>query len=362
MTAGGRPSTPITRQRLVQYFFIGVFLLVLWELLRLMSPFYIAVLGSAILALMVHPLHAWVRACVKGEGLAAGLTTTLAVLLLVVPCMLFAWGFLKDAARLYPDARDWFEGLRHLDGGDLPLPSGALDGGRRLLKTLHINPEEILLKNLDELRGDVTQLATAALANVVFLLFNFALLAFTLFFFLRDGEAILSRVVELVPMAPAHKAAILSRLQDTLIGLVRGVFGLAVVKGVLSGVGLAALGVPFPAVLATLTTLLSPIPALGVLAPVILAMALCASTAAGLVAAAWCLGVAVLVERVLRPLALGPQNEIPVLLLFFGLLGGVRVYGLIGILLGPVLIALTLAFINVYRQEYRWLLEPESGR
>ena len=134
-------------------------------------------------------------------------------------------------------------------------------------------------------------------------------------------------------------------------------------QGVLNGVGFALIGVPLPALLGMLTTVLSPIPflgPLGVLVPIGLGAAMSGSTASGALAAVWCVGVAVLVERVLRPILVRPENEIPVLLLFFGLLGGVRVYGLIGVLLGPVLIALTLAFIKVYRKEYHWLLSQEG--
>jgi predicted PurR-regulated permease PerM len=164
-------------------------------------------------------------------------------------------------------------------------------------------------------------------------------------------------------MAAENKEAILSRLRDTLNGLVRGVFGLAVVQGVLNGVGFALLGAPLPALLGMTTALLSPIPFLGVLVlliPLAIAMAIAGSDGATLLAAAWCLGVSFFVERVLRPRVIGPRNEIPVLLLFFGLLGGMRVYGVGGALLGPVLIALTLAFVNVYRREYHWLLEHEE--
>ncbi|MBI5202817.1 MAG: AI-2E family transporter, partial [Elusimicrobia bacterium] len=225
------PDHPFARHhRLVPYFFFGVFLLVLWELLKVMSPFYISVLGSALVALMVHPLHERVRARVKRRALAAAATTTLAVLLVVAPCLLFGWAFLKDAERLYPTAGAWLEELRRWEAGEVRLPGGELI--RALSETWHLDLEDIALKNLAELRGDVAQLAASAIANTFFVLVNVTLLAFMLFFFLRDGETMLGRVVELVPMAPSHKEAILSRLRVTLVGLVRGVFGLAIAQGV----------------------------------------------------------------------------------------------------------------------------------
>ena len=358
------PLGALRRQRLVQYFFFGVFLIILYQLLALLSPFFIAVLGAAILALMVHPLHERLRSWLGRPQLAAALTTVVALLLIVLPFMLLGWAFLKDAARLYPTAREWLADVRALSTGQTRLQGGAfVEGLRRVLAGLDVDLQEVVLKNLAELRGTVLQLAASALTNTLFMLFNVLLLAFTLFFFLRDGEEILGRLVELVPMAPEHKEAILARLRDTLLELARGVLGLAVVQGVLNGVGFALIGVPLPALLGMLTTVLSPIPflgPLGVLVPIGLGAAMSGSTASGALAAVWCVGVAVLVERVLRPILVRPENEIPVLLLFFGLLGGVRVYGLIGVLLGPVLIALTLAFIKVYRKEYHWLLSQEG--
>ena len=362
-----RPAAPalavLGRQRLVQYFFFGVFLIILYELLNLLSPFFLSALGAAILALMVHPVHERLKAWLGRPQLAAALTTALTVLLVVLPSMLLGWAFLKDAARLYPVVRDWLESVQAIEAGKAHLASApAMESLRGFLARWNVDLQEIVLKNLADLRSVMLQLAASALTNTLFVLFNLLLLTFTLFFFLRDGQDLVERLVELVPMAPEHKGAILARLQGTLLGLARGVLGLAVVQGVLNGLGFALIGVPLPALLGMITTLLSPIPflaPLGVLAPIALGMMMSGSNTAGLLGAVWCLGVAVLVERVLRPLVTGPQNEIPVLLLFFGLLGGLRVYGPMGILVGPVLIALTLAFIQVYRKEYHWLLSQD---
>ena len=360
MRATAPALAALGRKRLIQYFFFGVFLVILYALLNLLSPFFLAALGAAILALMVHPVYERLRMWLGAPQLAAALTTALAVLLIVLPSMLLGWAFLKDAARLYPFVRDWLESVQALESGRAHLGGGAaLESLRGYLASWNVDLQEIVLKNLADLRGVMLQLAASALTNTLFMLLNLLLLAFTLFFFLRDGQELVGRLVELVPMAPEHKGAILASLRDTLLGLARGILGLAIVQGVLNGVGFALIGVPLPALLGTLTTMLSPIPflgPLGVLAPIALGMMMSGSNTAGILGAVWCLGVAVIVERVLRPLVVAPQNEIPVLLLFFGLLGGLRVYGPMGILVGPVLIALTLAFIKVYRKEYHWLL------
>src|SRR6185503_3050817 len=105
-----------------------------------------------------------------------------------------------------------------------------------LFDAMNIDLQDLLLKNLDELSAFLSHLATTVIRDTFFVAFNLIVLAFTLFFFLRDGPSIIRRVVELLPMSPDHKQVILERIQDTLYAVIRGVLVIAAVQGFLTGV------------------------------------------------------------------------------------------------------------------------------
>ncbi|MBI3549734.1 MAG: AI-2E family transporter [Elusimicrobia bacterium] len=363
--ASDRP-VQFNRQRLIQYFFFGVFLLLIYQAVLMLSPFFVAILGSAILAMIAYPLHARIsKKLPRYPSVAAGITTSLAALTIVLPLLLFGWVFLKEAPKVYPAAKTWMDNLEQLrsDPSNFKVPDqikATWEGVSSFMRFWKIDIEDIFLKNLDELSENMSHFATLLIRNMAFVGFNLIVLVFTLFFFLRDGPHIIRRIVDLVPMAADHKRVILERIQDTLFAVIRGVLVVALVQGFLTGVGFAMFGVPFPVLLGTLATMLSPIPILGaagVWLPVAVCLALSGSVMQAVYVSLWCMVIVHTIDNILRPLLIGTHAKIPILLLFFGLLGGMKVYGFLGVLLGPVVIALLLAFISIYQEEYRWLLQ-----
>jgi predicted PurR-regulated permease PerM len=364
------PTLPkgINRQRLVQYFFFAAFLLLFWQGLRLLAPFIKALMGSAILALLVHPVHEWLlKRLPTYPSMTAAASTALTSLIVVVPILALAWVSVRETAKVYPVAQKWVSTTDFFQRpADSWIPK-QLEPVRRLLgikgKEWRLNPEDILLKNLNTLSKNMTRFAGNAIKNTLSVVFNLLILIFTLFFFLRDGPYIVRRLVELIPMAPRNKAAVLNRLQVTLYAVIRGVFVVAILQGILAGVGYALFSVPFPAMLGLLTAFLGVIPFIGPAAiwvPVSGGLLLSGATQNGILVAAWGLCIVSVVDNFLRPMLISSDAKLPMLLMFFSIVGGLRVYGFFGILLGPVMTALLLAFINIYRREYKWLLNPSE--
>ncbi|MBI4347311.1 MAG: AI-2E family transporter [Elusimicrobia bacterium] len=358
-----RPSPE--RQRLVQYFFFGTLLVLLYQSARLLAAFYIPLLAAGLLAMSVYPLHRRVRrAMPRRPGAAAALSAAATVLAIVLPLAALGWVFFREASKVAPVARDWLDGLRGWQPDRAPaLPPAAQrlwDRGQALLTLWDIRPREVLLANLDALGSHAGELAGILLRNLLMVAVDFAALVFSLFLFLRNGPGLLRRLTELVPMAPEHKATLGDRVLDTVLAVVHGVLGVALLQGVLTGIGLALFHVPFPVLLGALTALSGPIPIIGVgavLGPVVVCL-----YASGLVAQAWKVllwSVVVVggVDNILRPILISARAKLPLWLLFFGILGGLHLYGFTGLLIGPVLVALALAFSNIYRQEYAALLQ-----
>lgn len=366
-----RSHTPLldafSRQRLVQYFFFATFILLLYQVIRILAPFYVSLVGSAILALLIYPAHDWLaRRMRRYPSTAAAISTAGVVVIVVLPTLLLAWMAVRETARVYPVVQRWMRNSPYISQGpDLSLLPPKLlvvwERGREFVQEWRIDPQGILLRALSDLSSQMTGMAAGAIKNTLFMTFNLLVLTFTLFFFLRDGPVLIRRGIELVPMAPANKKAVLNSLQITLYAVIRGVLVVALLQGVLAGGGFAMLGVPFPVLLGLLTMILAVIPFFGpatIWGPVCIGLALNGDMTKSLLVLAWGALVISVIDNFLRPLLISKDAKLPALLLFFGIFGGLKAYGAVGLLIGPVMIALLLAFINIYRREYDWLLNP----
>jgi predicted PurR-regulated permease PerM len=186
---------------------------------------------------------------------------------------------------------------------------------------------------------------------------------FALFFFFKDGRDWLQASYQLIPLEASHKQKILLRLDQTIRAVVKGVVLTAVAQGLLAGAAYAVLGAPFPIVLTALTILLAPLPFGGtalIWAPVAGYLFWMGSVGKGIAMVAWGAGVVSTVDQILKPLFIGQGAQIPVLLLTFSVLGGLAVYGIIGLFLGPILTGLFLTAIQIYRDEYQQPAVPAA--
>ena len=358
--------TRIDKRRLFRYFFFGAFLLLLWQVLYMMAPFYVAIFGAAVLAILIYPAHAALLRRIGRANPAAGLSTILGLIIVVVPILLFMWLSIRQAAKAYPAVQQWVVELHQAQGGQTPsrLPprlASSWESLRSFMDFWHIDPSDILLKNVDELGQRMTAMAKAIIKNTFLVLINVLALAVALFFFLRDGPNILRRLIELIPMDEAHKKALAEKVIVTLYAVIRGILIVALVQGTLAGLGYALFGVPFPIMLGVATSILSPIPIIGAGGIAILVAAglfLSGSFTQAVCVLLWNLLLLSSIDHLLRSLLISADAKLPLLLLFFGLLGGLHLYGFAGLLIGPLVIALLLVFVNIYREDYRWLLSP----
>ena len=223
------------------------------------------------------------------------------------------------------------------------VQSWTVEGGQALLRAL-VGVSGVLL--------------SGALGVVV----NFVLMLFLLFFFLRDGEALVRRTMRLVPMGEGRKAVLLDHLSSVTRALVLGMLLTAAAQGALLGIGFVIVGLPSPVVFGVLTGLASAVPLVGtalVWVPADLVLLAQGRTWAALFLALWSLGLVTSVDNVIKPLVVSGRAGLPTFAVFLGLVGGLAAFGAIGMFLGPVIVALTIALLR-FAEESRAVGTPGS--
>ncbi|WP_417066738.1 AI-2E family transporter [Niveibacterium terrae] len=332
---------PLVRRSSAALFLALVFGLTLWVL----SPFFSALAWSGILAYMTWPLFRRLRSRLPGhETLAALLMSIVVTVALLAP---LAWVMFAVADDVGVAAGV----LRQIAASGLPsLPatvSAWPGGGWLLARYAEIQTNPAWLHASIEALG-LTELSTwgAVVGGVGRNLAKFALAVFALFFLFRHGAQMLTQFGRVSAHWLGGSArAYLDAVGLTVRAVVFGIVLTAIAQGCLAGLGYWVAGTGSPALWGAVTALISLIPFVGPVVWIGLSLALLANgeTQAGVGLFLWGAFVVSWVDNLIRPLAISGPTKIPFLLVFLGVLGGIRSFGLIGLFLGPVLIAVSLA-------------------
>jgi predicted PurR-regulated permease PerM len=179
-------------------------------------------------------------------------------------------------------------------------------------------------------------------------LFSFAIMLFLLYFFLRDGDVMITRARSLIPLDEARKERLFRQLGNVTRAIVFGTSMTALAQGVLIGVGFAIADLPSPVVFGVLAALLSMLPVGGaafVWGPAALWLFFDGRWGYGIFMLAWGLMLGGL-DNVLRPMLISGRAKISALAVFVGVLGGIPAFGAIGVIAGPVVLCLVLALVE----------------
>lgn len=348
----------MTREQLFAGFFFAVFLYLLYQAFRLFSPFLVPIVWGGVLALTFFPLHTRLTHTLRGrETLSAFLLTIGLIVVVIVPTILFGSALIKQAVALYARISDVLE-----QGGTARivewLNASALGGlwrrARPYLEQYNVDLTELARNTVRTAWGILADHVTGIARNLVVITFDCLIAVMTFFVFLRGGVRFVRQLRDIVPMERAHTDAILSTLLDTLSGVVQAMLATALAQGLLAGVGYWLCGIPFSLLLGVLSGFVSLIPYAVPLVWSSCALYLAASGSTGwaIFLALWGILAVGSADNIIRPLVIGERAKMSAFLLFFAILGGLSVYGFIGLLLGPVLIATVVTFLRIYRQEY----------
>lgn len=318
----------------------------------MLSPFWGAIAWAIGLAFLLAPVHSWLTRKLKGRAnLSAGIITALVPVLLAGPLVSLGMVFANQATELLTllqqqelrfDATllTQLERYRYIGAlaewvrQNLVTTSGQLQiwlesGAEKLLQSLAATGGNFLL---------------SALGTII----HFFVMLFLLFFLLRDGRLLLSRAAHLVPMETQHRDELLILLGSTTRAVVYGTVLTALLQGALVGIGFSIAGLPSAVVFGVLAAFLALLPVTGVAlvwVPAVIFLAIDAQWGWAIFMLIW--GVAVSTsDNLLRPLLISNHAPVSIVAVFIGVIGGVSAFGIIGMIIGPVLLTFVVALLR----------------
>ncbi len=356
-----------TKNRAAVVFLLGLTAVALYFCYILISPFLRPIIFSALLAVLFYPLHARILRRIRNRNLSALLSTCVVVLFIVLSTV-----FLGQA--LVTGLRDVYQSLSGSGNGSErlgPYLIHLLDRTVELLgRYMPISAPDLRSATVNQTEKAVAGLLsmTAGAVGSVTALLGDALAAFfILFFFFRDGKAMLRRTAVLLPLHSDQTRRLFARVKDTLNATVYGTLTIAALQGALTGIGFWFLGITSPVLWAIVTALCALLPVIGtsiVLLPGISMLIFSGHWIKALILLAWGLAIVHPIDNLLRPQLIGSRTKLSTLFVFVALLGGLRAFGGLGVFIGPIILAVTLALFKFLREEkraYNWRFNPEAS-
>ena len=349
----------MTRDRLVSFFFIALLLLILYQVCLIFSVFFEPIFWSGVLAFVFYPVFQRIKNNLKGRETPAALFTVLLILLTVVPLVTVLIIHLAiEAAKFYGFLWNYIEDGRYkhlLEQIKLLPVVHELASHAALANFIHKNSEAWIL-NAAKTLGNFTAKQMAIITrDVLFFTINFLLTLFMSFFFIRDGHKIYRFVYEITPLEENDKAHIFRQMNETFSAVIQGQLMTAIAQALTAGIIFWSLGLPLPIFFAILTFLSAFLPVMGaslVWGSFVVYLLVTQQHTKALVLFFLGTFIISLVDNLLKPFFIGEKTKIPYLVLFLGILGGLSLYGFVGIFLAPTLISLFFALIKIYREKF----------
>ena len=342
------PSTDATTTRLTAVVSYGVLLLLIYLVFRISEPFLSALAWAAILVTVFYPMHE--RLAKRLSTVQASVISTLAVtVLLIVPAILLTTLFVRQAISISRGvqhslveqhapviARSWSWIAHHVPG---------IDPNADIFDTLE--------QGIEKQAGYLAERIGTILKNIAAFIFDLFVMIFAMFYFFRDAGKILGAVRSIMPFDAQHQDAMIIQIRDLISASVITSLVVAAIQGALGGVGFALVGLPAPVFWGVVMAFFSLVPVVGsglIFVPASLWLGFSGQWGRAVLLLAICAGVSTVVDNVLRPLLLGGRTELSGLVIFISVVGGVNLFGMLGLVLGPILVAMAAGVLSVYRE------------
>lgn len=335
-TASRPPQRPVRWAIL-----IGATALVVYLCARILVPFINVIAWSLVLAISFYPVYERLLRRTRRPSLSALLTTLLVVFTILIPLLFVAAIAVNELVNLRGYVEQAFSG-----GFELKVLTPVRNLAEWLSRRLGLQSSramETLAEHASQIGQVAATYALAFAANLTGAIVSFVFIMFTIFFLFRDGARMAARVPDYLPFDRPRSERVLQRIRDVIGASVYGVLVIAGIQGLLMGLIFAALGIPSAALWGLVTVLTSIIPLLGagaVWVPGAIYLAISGQWIKAIVLAAFGGTVISSVDNFLRPKLVGGRVGLSELVIFFSVLGGLQVFGLLGIIVGPVIFAI----------------------
>jgi predicted PurR-regulated permease PerM len=330
-----------------------------------MEPLAVALFLAVVIASALWPIQVRLTRLLRGrEKLAGGILVSLVLLVALAPLFGLSAFVVNEAVsgvRFVSNTvrSEGVEGLLH------KLPESVANVARKLIAQIPKDPEASAFSTLQQQvsarGGDAAAAVGAVVATTGTVLFQSAMMLIGLFYFLTQSGKIMRWIDDVSPLRRGQTRELIEEFRRVTSAVLRSTIYTALVQAVVAFMGYLIAKVPYPLFFGAVTFFIALIPAVGAASVCLLAallMLISGHPWAAVFLVAWGIVVVGLVDNVVKPFLIKGDVEMHGAVVFFALLGGLAAFGAVGLLLGPLAVALFVALLRIYRRDYGSSDEP----
>ncbi len=318
---------------------------------EIMSPFFTAIAWSIVISITFYPIFAFISRHVRIRGLAAAMTIILILIILIGPITYLTLMLIDEVQIVAAKINDANVGslssiVKKLHSSALFEKMRAYSGAADLIS------EEAILENVKKIGKGLLSEFSMRIPNIVASVIDFIFVLFTTFFFFKNGPDLLSKTKDYMPFNEVQKEKIAKQIKDMIVSTVYGGVIVAIIQGILGGIAYAFMGIEAPVMWGMAMSVMSFVPLIGTFAiwgPTSLYLVIEHSYAQGIVLFLFGIFVISMVDNVLKPLIIGSRTKMPTIIILFSVLGGIKLFGVIGLIMGPLITAVFISVFEIFQ-------------
>lgn len=338
-------SDPKNRERLGTLLFYGIVFALAYFVFRIFEPFLVPLAWAAVLVVLAHPIYDWLEKR-WGPTRAALASTAGVTVVLIAPSLWAMYAFAQQGISAVHSVQEGFA------NGKFQWVNRAWDEIQRRFPQLGAADLSNSIRHWAE--AGITFIASRVgtiVAHAAVFCFDLGVTILVMFYLFRDGKMMVARLREILPFMPEQRELMLTETEDLIFASVMSTAAGALAQGGLGALSFAVAGIGAPIFWGVMIAFASLIPAIGsalIWVPAAVTLMAAGHVGRGLMLLAFYGIVLGGVDYVLRPWLISGRSEMGELVIFISVLGGVEVFGLLGIVLGPIIVALMASLLDLY--------------
>jgi len=338
-------------ERVRSVFFFSLILLLGIGILYIIRPFLYPIFWAAILAILFYPVYRFLRKLAKYPSVASILSIIIILAILIIPLSLIGYLIAGESVSIYQTATNtnWQEHLLEITQKFSRTPLGPY------IENLTTDSSNFASNATKTIVDFIVKNLTAITQNSLSFFAMVFLMLYTLYYFFKDGPAMLRRLMHLSPLGDKYEQMLYDRFTSTARATLKGTFIVGIIQGTLAGLLFFIVGVKGALIWSIIMIAFSLIPALGpfiVWLPMGIFLLIIGQYWQGATVLLVGSTVISIIDNLLRPILVGKDIQMHPLVVLFSTLGGLLIFGISGFVIGPVIAALFTAIMSIYDSHY----------
>jgi predicted PurR-regulated permease PerM len=335
------------------YLTTSIFLIIFLGYLsyQILQPFIVPIAWAIVFAVVFYPIYIYILKYMRFKALASFITILIIILMILGPFTYVSFVLVDEVGTFVTEFNkekldsiiDIFNNSRLFRVIEKIQSYTGVEG---------VGSSDAITENIKKMGSTVTTSLSTGITNMAGMFINVILMLLAVFFFFKDGPDFLEKVRDYLPFSETDKNRLINKIKDMVISTVFGGVVIAFAQGVLGGGAFYFLGIKSPVLWGCAMTVMSFVPLIGTFAiwgPASVYLMIQGSFWKGVILILYGVLVISMVDNVLRPIIISGRTKMPTLAVLFSVLGGIKLFGFIGFIMGPLVLALFISVFEIFR-------------